>query len=440
MNKYLKVIRRHRALGIGCLLVTGLLLFAKATNAEAPAPLSANDVSILFPVPKSADMSGFLSVAELTGSDGLRLLSDKAFEQFIAVAESDSEIIDKDNVATRIEFPPATKDVKAWFVAGIRLDLGAPGLSADVQQKFGQLPQIRLILQPVTQGTGEVPKVHDRAAHLIFSFVKPELAPPQEKCSIARMVPRLDADLDSFRPLIADFVALRDDLKAGAFGEAVDTSGSLKVHPGLSGSTQKLMRDRLKKILQKHLKASQLTALAVMGLPMEDPEPWIFVAMQRDKSKDTIASFPSPALDGRAKAQLLRFFGSEHVVPMPRTDNQSPITTCFRMPDTRVGVATAELLSDTTTSDRLTEVTGTIADPVKSHFFNTDCVSCHTETRLVREVTGTEIPGVDEAVLPKTTWNVRNFGWGSEFGRIKATITRRTATETEEVVMAINKL
>jgi mono/diheme cytochrome c family protein len=77
-----------------------------------------------------------------------------------------------------------------------------------------------------------------------------------------------------------------------------------------------------------------------------------------------------------------------------------------------------------------------IGDPTKSHFFNTDCVSCHTETTLAVGLLqfGAD-PRIDPQVLPKDPWNVRNFGW-SPFGG--ATVTRRTAAETGAVVKFIN--
>ena len=79
-----------------------------------------------------------------------------------------------------------------------------------------------------------------------------------------------------------------------------------------------------------------------------------------------------------------------------------------------------------------------IADPVKSHFFNTDCVSCHTETqRAIDILKPADIPGIDPAALPKDPWNVRNFGW-SPAGELQATVTRRTAAETAAVVAYIN--
>jgi hypothetical protein len=52
------------------------------------------------------------------------------------------------------------------------------------------------------------------------------------------------------------------------------------------------------------------------------------------------------------------------------------------------------------------------------------------------------IDGIAKDVLPERTWNVRNFGWGSEGpgARFHPTITRRTANETAEVVKAANEL
>ncbi|MCY1315335.1 hypothetical protein D9M68_321240 [compost metagenome] len=424
----------------GMILLVSGLLFNEAPAAAQP-PLSANDVSILFPLPTNGDLSGFISIVDLKGSDGIRLLSDNAFNQFIAVSEStDSRIVTGNGGATQIGFPAPTKDVKGWFVAGIRVDLGAPGLSPNVMNRFGQIPQVRLILQPVTAKAVGGVTIHDRAAHVIFSFAK-GISSQQENCPIT-VVPRIDPDLAAFRPLLEEFKTLRDDLAKGKFGDPVDTSGPLKVHPGLDGPERKPVRDRIEEILERHLKASQVTALAVMGLPAGAPEPWIFVPMRRNPANDTVSAVPSPTLDGQAKAQLLKFLGSERVLPDPKTDNQADtMTTCFRKPADRVGVATRELFASSVTPQRIAEVTEIIADPAKSHFFNTDCVSCHTETRLLLgKVSSAVIAGVDASVLPETQWNVRNFGWGAEFDRMKPTVTRRTATETEEVVKAANLL
>jgi hypothetical protein len=414
---------------------------AAANAAQPAAPLAPNDVSILFPTPQKADeLPGFIAIADLVDATGARLVDDPTFKQFIDISQSkDSEIVVPGGAKVQIGFPDNVRDIKAWFIAGIRVDVGAPGLSPEMAQVFGQIPQVRLILQPVTREAGGKLKVHDRAAHMIFSFVK-KLSDVQETCAVAPMVRRVEPDLVSFRAALADFVALRDDLATGALGGvSIVTSGPLDVHPGLKGASRIAVRDRIKSILEKHLKPTQVGAMAIMGIPATQSEPWIFMALKRQGG--TLAAVGSPALDGQSKAELLRFVGAK-VLPEPKSDNQNAtFTTCFRLPNTRTGVSTAELMATAATADRTREVTGIVADPRKSHFFNTDCVSCHTETRLFRtKLPGEPIPGIVEAVLPQFRWNVRNFGWGLDTAGFKPTITRRTANETDEVVTAANKL
>ncbi|WP_394890515.1 hypothetical protein ACG873_03815 [Mesorhizobium sp. AaZ16] len=403
--------------------------------------LSPNDVSILFPVPTSlVDLSNFISIADLADAGGAPLVKIEDFDRFVAIAEGDaSKIVDAAGATAQIGFPEGTKDMKAWFIAGIRLDVGAPGLSATIMDAFGQIPQIRLIIQPVTERDGTL-KIHDRAAHLTFSFAL-KAADEQETCPIP-MMKKIEPNLPGFRAVLSDFVALRDGLAGGRFGGVqVTTTGPLDVHPGFKGLSQKPFRDAIEALLEKHLKSSQLGAMAAMGLPKTAPEPWIFLAMKGPNTGD-LAAFPSPALENQSRAQLLRFFGSKKVLPEPKSDNQNDtMTRCFRLPNDRKGVSTAELFDSAATPARTIEVTGIIADPTKSHFFNTDCVSCHTETRLLRaKVPEKVIPGIVEAVLPKSRWNVRNFGWGPESAGFRPTITRRTATETDEVVKAANEL
>jgi hypothetical protein len=134
------------------------------------------------------------------------------------------------------------------------------------------------------------------------------------------------------------------------------------------------------------------------------------------------------------------------VQPAPRTNNLNPITcrNAFAFPPElfpplpatdRKGVATADFLNTPGVPvDKASEIVDIIADTRKSHFFNTDCVSCHTDTRRaldhVKSVTAGKL---DPAVLPRGDWNVRNFGW---FGS-NPTATRRVATETDDSVQFI---
>ncbi|WP_137930676.1 hypothetical protein [Mesorhizobium comanense] len=430
-------------MSVGTMAFAAILGFTSpAAVADAPAALHPLDVSILFPAPKdAADLANFISVADLADAGGAPLVPDPLFQEFLAIAASDAgQVAVPGGTPAQIGLPDAVKDIRNWFVAGIRVDVGAPGLSKNVMAAFGQIPQVRLILQPVTVQGGAV-KIHDRAAHMIFSFAKGK-AQSQETCAIP-MLSRIDPDLDHFRTALADFASLRDDLAKGSLGAAsISTEGPLDVHPALrDAKARKPFRDRLVAVLGKDLSARQLGAMAAMGLPKSAPEPWIFIAMQRQPGTGKLVAVPSPALDGKATAELVRFFGDK-VLPAPVSDNlNETMTTCFRLPGDRRGVSTATLLNGTASEQDTIALTATIADPSKSHFFNTDCVSCHTETRLLRSRSPTtSIEGVAEAVLPKDRWNVRNFGWGLEPGGLRPTITRRTATETDEVVKAANEL
>lgn len=435
---------RRTILAAGAMAFAAILSFTSpAVVADAPAPLHPLDVSILFPAPKdAADLANFISVADLADASGTPLVSVPRFQEFLTIAAGDaSKIAVPGGPPAQIGLPDGVENIKNWFVAGIRVDVGAPGLSKNIMTAFGQIPQVRLILQPVTVESGKL-KIHDRAAHMIFSFIG-GIPKPQEIC-IKQPLPKVDPDFIHFRATLAAFVSLRDDLAKGTFGATpITTQGLLDIHPALADpKARKPFRDRLVEILDKNLSAGQLGSMAAMGLPKSDPEPWIFIAMQRQPGTGKLVAVPSPALDGNGIAELVRFFGDK-VIPAPISDNlNETMTICSRPPSDRKGVSTATLLKASPSEQDTITLTNIIADPSKSHFFNTDCVSCHTETRLLRSKSPTtKIEGVADTVLPKDRWNVRNFGWGREAGGdMRPTITRRTATETAEVVKAANAL
>ncbi|MGY4319200.1 hypothetical protein [Bradyrhizobium sp. JR3.5] len=429
-------------------LMFAVVLGAGAAPAQtASKPLSANDVSILFPPPRSpGDLVNLIAVSDLTGPTGSaqRLFSDGDFSRFIANAENPERPGVPDSGARRIQLPDVVKRIEAWFVAGIRIDPGAPGLSADVIAQFGRQPQIRLIIQPVTNGP-EGFKVHDTAGHLIFSFnLDPD--PPLDGCA---PFPRFKPDDEAFKAIVRDVASLRDQLAAGKFGNVkVSTAGDMNVHPGLVGASAKPFRDAVKKaLLEKHLSPQRLNTMAIMGI--SPPEPWVFVSMLRVPQAGLIA-VPGPTLDGLHAAQMFSILSGTHVVPRPVTNNQNPITcrhAALQTPPlplaSRKGVSTADFIDANVPNSRVLEIVNIIADPKKSHFFNTDCVSCHTETAqpLARKVQNFAVPGVNPAVLPRENWNVRNFGWFPSFlhgGPAAATITRRAAAETADVVDFIN--
>ena len=433
-----------------------------AVAAKPPeAPLSADDVSWLFPTPtKAEDLANLISMADLTAPNPQdstkrdRVWSDGAFAQFLGIAASPAAMVA--GTSDRIGLPPEVKSIAAWHIAGIRFDPGAPGLSDAIIKQFGQSAQIRLILQPVTKNSDGTLDVHDITAHLIFSFLTGAQPPAQPGC-----FPRPIPDLAAFQQIVGEIADLRTRLSDGKLGNKVTTTGKpLGVHPGLiDPTTASNVRQAMKDILERHLSSQRLGQMAIMGLPAGAPEPWIFLAMLL-VPPGTVPQLPNggyvpvhgATLDGTQFAQKLNPVGSTPgVVPTPHTNNLAPIT-CVNaaVPANgppvaqRKGVSTSSLFpnppkSPTRTRDVLA-VLNVIADPAKSHFFNTDCISCHTETRRAMDLLNPhDIPKINAAPLPNGSWNVRNFGWSPLIeGPVHGTVTRRTAAETAAVVDFIN--
>ncbi|MGA2419770.1 MAG: hypothetical protein ABSG69_06765 [Candidatus Acidiferrum sp.] len=423
--------------------------------------LSADDISILFPAPTRAEhFTNLISVRELTTPDPKDpakrdpIWSDDVFKQFLAIAASPAGQVD--GTKSRIGLPAATQSIDAWYVAGIRIDAGAPGLYGNIRKQFGQLPEIRLIVQPVTRGRLGAPKVHDIAGHLIFNFIQEQLdAPAQSGC-----LPRPQPDLDTFRKVIADLATLRDKLRDGQLGvNRINTAGvPLGVHPGLTDpATAEKFRQEIISFLEKYVSARRLGSMAIAGLPAGKLEPWIFLAMTF-VPPGAAPALPDggfvpvhgPTLDGHQFAQLLEPANKNpRVRPPPQTNNLNPITcqnaalSPASLPAAkRNGVATAAIFDDNpaTPPEKITSILDVVADPDKSHFFNTDCISCHTETRRAIELLKQkDFPDIDPAALPNSTWDVRNFGWSPNLlGPAHATVTRRTAAETTAVLTYIN--
>ena len=420
---------------------------------QSDAPLSANDVSWLFPVPtRAADIANLIAVRDVTtpnSQDPTKrdpIWSDSAFKQFLTIVESTAAQVT--GTPAKIALPQEAKSPDAWFIAGIRIDAGAPGLTSDIHTQFGQLPEIRLIIQPIIKNPDGSPKVLDIAGHLIFDFIilPPELPPP------ADCFPRFVADMKAFNPVVTDVAALRTKLNNGQLGaHAVSTVGvPLGVHPGLADpATANSVRNEMLSFLERHISTDRLGSMAIAGLPANAPAPWIFLSILGNRSGG-FGPAHGPTLDGNQQfAQMLNPVGTNpRVIPEPHTNNLNPITckngavspTSLPIAQ-RKGVATSAVFATPAPSpEQAKQILDTIADPAKSFFFNTDCVSCHTETRRAMDLLKVkDIPGINPAALPNGQWDVRNFGWG-DAGKagMQATVTRRTVNETDAVVAFIN--
>src|ERR1700733_12639346 len=451
-------LRYQRIALVGTLLACGVSGWACKSKAphqsEATVqPLSANDVSWLFPAPtRAADFANLIAVRDVTTpnpQDPTKrdpVWSDSAFQQFLNIVNGAQVQVAGTNA--QVSLPAEARSIDAWFIAGIRIDAGAPGFSSDIRAQYGQLPEIRLIIQPVIKNPDGSPKVLDIAGHLIFDFITATPDPPaQTNC-----FPRFVADMNAFGSIVSDAAALRTKLSSGQLGaHAVSTAGArLGVHPGLGDpATANAVRNEMLALLERHISAQRLGSMAFAGLPNAAPAPWIFLSMLGDHAGH-FGPAHGPTLDGNLQfAQMLTPAGTNpRVVPEPHTNNLNPITcknaavSATSLPlAQRNGVATFTVFATPPpAADQAKQILDTIADPTKSFFFNTDCVSCHTETRRTMELlNATAIPGINSTVLPGGPCLPLNFGWGNA-GKagMQATVTRRTANETAAVVTFIN--
>ena len=444
---------------IACALAVATMLVLSAHNpvlADPPAPpaapttFSPDDVSWLFPAPvKAQDFNNLIAVKDLTAPDPAapsKVVSVwSVFPKFVEVVTGPAGQVE--GTQDRITFPTEVQKIDAWFVAGVRIDPGAPGLSHDIVSQFGQSPQIRLIVQPVTKASDGSPIVHDIAVHLIFSFSS--VSAPQPGC-----FPPAVPDQARLKSIVADVADLKRKLAGGQFGVAVATDGlALGVHPGLANaSTNVALMKAMKAFLLRQLPAGQLNAMAIISVPDPAPKPWIFLSLLNSPAFGGVVPVHGPTLNGKQFAQELRAGNDSapRVFPVPSPNNLSPMTCkSAALPPfvdnppikSRKGHVTAEIFAAPNMSAADTQqILNLVADPDRSHFFNTDCVSCHTETTLVKSRHLSIPMPIDPNVIADGSWDVRNFGWTATEGPTpsKASVTRRAANETIEVVKFIN--
>jgi hypothetical protein len=423
------------AAGIVCLgCLHGIELSARQRQAADPR-LDVNDVSYLWPVPASrADVENLLSAADTLG-DGVSTLWPKdAFDALLDAAKAVSVEPFVGPVA-RVNFGAFDGDISTrhtWKVVAFRVDPSAPGCDASSIAQFGSTPQLRLVLQPVTVNDGTV-RVHDVTAHLAFSYV-----------TGAGPAGRARPDTSAFREIVSDLVALKAD--ATAAGAA--TTGPLRVHPALEAAVPGFAA-RVKAFVKSRVSEPRLSAMAFMGV--DGSEPWIFFAMSR-RADGKFALAPQKVLGGNA-AQMLTLRGGAAVTPSPTTQNvgNRGVSTSLLFPAGAAGrLATAVFADEAAPLFR--DIPDVIANPQRAHLFNTDCVSCHTESTrrtalaidldesAFRYAPPAGISGVDAGHLPRDKWNVRNLGWfHPRNGAPVATVTTRTANEAAESAQFVNR-
>lgn len=429
--------RIAETVAIACLI----LISSSLANGTEP-ELCPNDVSWLWPVPQSSDdLDDLISMDALKSDSGENAWSSATFNELHLAVESDDAKVSNQRIRLKQEF----KELETWKIVAMRVDPSAPGANKSLVEHFGSAPQIRLIVQPVTKTTAK-PVVHDFAVHLVFSFL--------------RDGERGTPDREKFIEILKDL----DSLKKLSSEAGISTDGPLGVHPGLKAKINGLS-EAVRRFLARHLTSDHLSAMAMMGLP-NDFEPWIFVALSPSPSGFKRVPFLAP--------QMLSFLSNDHVIPSPVVNNLNAISSVLFVPEPadRMGVSTAILFQSTVNledsaavgidkdgnqvlheSIKIRDIADIVANPQMSHFFNTDCVSCHTESQR-REIlripesaftfkTEGHISQIASDVVSNHQWNVRNFGWFPDAlapGRpTTPTVTQRTANETAEVVEFIKK-
>jgi hypothetical protein len=431
-------------------------------------------------------------------ANGQAVWSDAAFHQFIAIATSNKGQVAGGAKDERIVLPDEVMSKSVWYVTAVRFDPSAPGFSQEIHEKLGQELQIRLIVQPVTRNKDGTFKVHDIAAHLVYEFnAGYEPRPEADKDCFPK--PRPD---DGLSRMVAQELV---DLRTRLGGSDLTAGKPLGVHPALAGpATAAAARRGLKALLERHLSASRLgfmTITAIGKTPTgEDVPKWFFLGMinlrgvharvfqmfqirqPRNSSqlhaREYFIPMTAPALDGAQYTEM--YFGAPHgfpgnlgsrdiVVPTPhpnndyRNDHDEFAITCHNGANAvpgpplgqRIGYSTADVIErwpfdrpdrPDVVRDRMMAVFNRIIDRDKSHSFNTDCVSCHTETPLYRDRLHKTVPGIDPSTVPTDNlYNMRIFGWfpvqlndGSSCVRPAAS--RRARNETWAVSQYMNNL
>ena len=430
-------------------LAMGLILATPSKAVTEDVRLDVNDVSFLWPVPKSAaDANGLISLAD-EAADG-PIMPPTLFKALMETAKKVS--VNGDS----IRFPSsAFDDPKTWKVAGIRINPTALGAHPEMVAR-AEVPGIRVIVQPVlVSGSEALPQ--DFAAHVVFNYILP-IEPGK----------RVEPDKEAFRRIVQDLRQLKKDLNLPA---SPDTA-QLNVHPGFSPDPA-VLTGKLRAFLKKHLASRNLdksrkAAVSFMGIPGAF-EPWIFFKVELDAAAGTAEQVPVSGRFEPAKplSQMISFTPRVNVhgkvVPAPlspRDISDAHMAILFpTLPASRL----EEPLFPGTTNPKLTrwqlrDVADIVAHPQITTTLTTDCVSCHTEstrrhlTPGLRSQSGTAFPlpagisGVSAAVLPKDRWNLRNFGWGFNFDDapdapkgFEPTVSQRAANEAAESADFINK-
>lgn len=414
-----------------CLLsLSGILM--SNTNRESNKNdidnLTYNDISCLWPVPKNAeDVEKLLSANTVIGNT--TIWTEESFNKVLDMAKDSLQIPNYPSPPKYKQIQFVYTDIDSallkrenWKVVGFRIDPSAPSTSdTKTINKIGIIPQIRLVLQPVTLNKKGVVIVHDFAVHLPFSYTL---------SGEIRIGSAYTADTMAFKEILNDIIILKKYLELTS---KVSGKGALQVNKGLANKIPGYAK-KIEEFLSKHLPKGKLDFIAFIGLAPR-PNPWIFFNMINGPTFQILNT------QSRKKA-------GKPISPNKNWKGGNSVSTAilYQMDSTDSSLDSPAISKEQPPLNK--DIPNIIANPDFCNVFNTDCISCHSESTR-RSILGLETNEnykysietlVKKELLPTTEDNVRNFGWfGNAVDTAKPFISMRTANETANALKYIKK-
>ncbi len=427
----------------------------RQSNTAGGSALDVNDVSFLFPLPKtSEEMGGLLKVSQ-AGVDGKSLLPEEIFNQ--VKSKSTKLGLKFDSFRTQGgQIPIVAADYKAWRVIGFRFDPCANSTNHATMSNSADLAncifEMRLIAQPLqaapsttfieqegrrrrTQGPDTF-ATEDFSMHLIYAI-------PKDKQG-------------------ETLAALAQDLRNIKSTASVSTSGlPLGIHPvmaqeGLGASG--IYAKKIRIMILKYMGGTKLTSVAVSGLKGEDKS-WGFMAFPVNTNNQVVSeaiTIPE-ILESATSGKLVTSLNgcctlSPHLsLPKPSMDD---FLMLFRSTSDFINPDEFEGFGKENETDLRTGVTlaSQLENPQERSQFQNNCNSCHLATPF-RIKTGlalaTDASTFNRFKAPKGTtasvdgqsvnshfWNIRNFGYNSH----QAGVSQRTANESAAVADLVSRI
>lgn len=427
-----------------------------ATKSISTTELDVNDVSFLFPIPKTKEeFSGLLNF-KVVATDGAALVPKNIFDQVIAKSREVSFDPEFSSLAGTPR-PQFAAEYSAWRIVGFRFDPCASSTKHAEIRSISELKnclfEIRLIAQPFQpESSPQTPtgkpvenaqklnvfKTSDFAMHLIFEV------PVENQAS-------------TLTQLVSDLRVLKGS-------SSIETTGEpLSVHPtmsregiGAEGKYAKLLRQTI----LKYTGGTKLTSIAFSGLLGGDKS-WGFMSVPVDSKTQTVgAHVKIPDLPSQRQANRMSGLSSCCTFDPPLITEEPNMQTMgtFLIKTAQIKPGGDDLLKFQQDKANIQEfkqnlkLSLKLENPSAQSQFEGNCVSCHVATpfkHLSATNMNQDISQIADYLTPngKTTkadlkslnvspWRVRNFGYLNEI----PIISQRTINESAAVADLVSRI